>query len=176
MQQVQDFYTIMSSRPPSTWPAILRASYKFSGTALKNIRKKCLKMVRFILYCTQTHLFYVHSQNFTSLTTLLFTERDAGEFVLHGEVCLTENNVAELLVWFDVTLIEQERNWMLSGNYYLDPLFAALTNLLDLLTNAIEGKQHIRFDFPVTMPQPFSQNGQHEKVDTAEAAEQRKSM
>jgi hypothetical protein len=128
------------------------------------------------MLCTQTHLFYVHSQNFTSLMTLLFAERDAGEVVLSGEVCLTEGNVTELMVWFEETLIEQERKWMLSGNIYLDPLFAALTNLLDLLTNAIEGKQHIRFDFPVTMPRPFTQNGQHEKVDTAEAAEQRKSM
>jgi hypothetical protein len=127
----------------------------------------------------KAHLIYVHSQNFTSLTTPLFAERNAGEsgapFVFPGEVCLTVNNMKSLLVWINDTIEKLEQDWMLAGNYHFRPIFAVLSTVNENLMLAMVHKKKAKIAVQVDVI-TNSKNGSHEKVDTAEEREQRKTI
>lgn len=96
--------------------------------------------------------------------------------MLPGEVCLTEDNMRELLGWINDTLEEKELEWMLSGNPYFEDIFPVLSNINERFMFAMVDKKKAKIAFQINLQTNSTTGhpGNHEKVDTAEEREQRK--
>jgi hypothetical protein len=133
---------------------------------------ECLTVVH-----AKVHLIYVHSQNFTSLTTPLFAERNFREsgapFVFPGEVCLTLKNMKSLLVWINDTIEKMEQDGTLAGDHHFDPIYAVLSTVNERLMMTMVDMKRAKIAVQVDVI-TNSNNGSLEKADTAEEQEQRK--